>query len=80
MKNTEQFLKIDEHFPFGPSLLVCQSIDISNQMELTCKVSNLEQKKLIFGIKNHPISLLNYTLCILALKSWIYLFEKEKKA
>ena len=54
MKNTEQFLKIDEHFPFGPSLLVCQSIDISNQMVLTCKVSNFEQKKTYIWNQKSP--------------------------
>ena len=30
---------------FGPWLLVCQFIDISNQMEPTGEVSNVEQKK-----------------------------------
>ena len=51
MKNTEQFYKIDEHFPFGTSLIVCQSIEISNQVELTCEVSNFEQKNLYLESK-----------------------------
>ena len=33
-------------FFLGPWLLVCQFIEISNQMELTCKVSNFENKNL----------------------------------
>ena len=34
------------HFFLGPWVLVCQFVEISNQMELTCEVSNLEYKKL----------------------------------
>ena len=35
------------HFFLGPWLLVCQFIDISNQMESTGEVSNVEQKNYI---------------------------------
>ena len=38
------------HFFLGPWLLVCQFIDISNQMESTGEVSNVEQKKLYNGL------------------------------
>ena len=34
------------HFFLSPWLLVCQFIEISNQMEPTGKVSNVEQKDL----------------------------------
>ena len=34
------------HFFLGPWLLVCQFMEISNQMELTGEVSNFEQKNL----------------------------------
>ena len=33
-------------FLLGPWLLVCQFIEISNQMELTCEVSSFEYKNL----------------------------------
>ena len=32
------------HFLLGPWLLVCQFVDISNQMETTGEVSNIERK------------------------------------
>ena len=38
--------KTDTFFFLGPWLLVCQFIQISNQMEPTGEVSNIEQKKL----------------------------------
>ena len=38
------------HFFLGPWLLVCQFIEISNQMEPTGEVSNVEQKKLFNGL------------------------------
>ena len=34
------------HFLLGPWLLVCQFIEISNQMKLNGEVSNIEQKNL----------------------------------
>ena len=34
------------HFVLGPWLLVCQFIDISNQIETTGEVSSVEQKNL----------------------------------
>ena len=37
------------HFFLGPWLLVCQFTDISNQMESTGEVSNVEQKNLYNG-------------------------------
>ena len=38
------------HFFLGPWLLGCQFIDISNQMESTGEVSNVEQKNLFNGL------------------------------
>ena len=37
------------HFFLGPWLLVCQFIEISNQMELIREVSNFEKKNYIIG-------------------------------
>ena len=40
------------HFFLGPWLLMCQFIDISNQMEPTGEVSSVEQKKLFNALLN----------------------------
>ena len=40
------------YFFFGPWLLVCQFIEISNQMELNGKVSNSENKNLFNTLLN----------------------------
>ena len=46
------------HFFLGPWLLVCQFIDISNQMESTGEVSNVEQKNLYNGLLYKKILLM----------------------
>ena len=50
------------HFFFGPWLIVCQFIEIFNQMELNGKVSNFEKKEIIkIGI---IAIILCYGLCL----------------
>ena len=44
------------HFFLGPWFLVCQFIEISNQMEPTGEVSNVEQKKLYNALLYKKIS------------------------
>ena len=46
------------HFFLGPWLLVCQFIAISNQMESTGEVSNVEQKNLYNGLLHKKILLM----------------------
>ena len=72
------------HFFLGPWLLVCQFIDISNQMESTGEVSNVEQKNLYNGLLHKKILLMFDTSPVVSIwlemsKNWHTKSQGPKK-